>query len=63
MFKQRWLAFLEEACWERLWDGFPEQARHEVMQQYARLMARAAVERIRSLRKQAEGSDEPHHGC
>jgi len=63
MVKQQGLAFLEEERLERLWDGFPEPARREVMQQYARLMARAAVERIRAQRRQAEGSDEPNHGC
>jgi len=63
MVKQQWLAFLEEERLERLWDGFPEPARHEVVQQYARLMGRAAVERIRALTRQAEGSDEANHGC
>ena len=63
MAKQRWLAFLEEEYLERLWDGFPEPARHEVVQQYARLMGRAALERIRALTRQAEGSDEPNPRC
>ena len=61
MMKQQWLAFLDEECLERLWDRFPEPARHEVVQQYARLMGRAVVARIRALTRPAEGSDEPNH--
>ena len=48
--KQRQLAIFEQASLEALWDRFPESAREEVTQQYARLMARASVERIRALR-------------
>ena len=51
MIKQRRLAFLEQECLEALWERFPEQAREEVTQHYARLLARASVERIRALRK------------
>ena len=65
MFKQRGLAFLETECLEALWEQFPESARHEVTQHYARLMARAAVERIRALRtnqKNREVGDESSDG-
>ena len=54
MIKQRRLAFLEQECLEALWERFPEQAREEVTRHYARLMARASVERIRALRKNEE---------
>ena len=65
MFKQRGLAFLETECLEALWEQFPEHARREVTQQYARLMARASVERIRALRtsqKNREVRDESNDG-
>lgn len=64
MIKQRRLAFLETECLEALWERFPEQARREVTQPYARLMACASVERIRALRtrpKNREVSDESSH--
>ena len=50
MDKQRHLAIFEQASLEVLWERFPESAREEVTQQYARLMARASVEQIRALR-------------
>jgi hypothetical protein len=59
MFKQRRLAFIEEGQLERLWKEFPEQARSEVTQHYARLMGRTAVQRIRRLRKKQEAGNEP----
>lgn len=62
MFKQRWLELFEPERLERLWEGFPEQARREVTHQYARLMARTSVRRIRALRKKQEAGDEPNHG-
>jgi hypothetical protein len=65
MVKQRQLAFLETECLEALWEQFPEQARREVTQHYARLMARASVARIRALRanpKNREVGDEPSDG-
>jgi len=58
MFKQRRLAFIEEGQLERLWKEFPEQARSEVTQHYARLMARTAVQRIRQLRERQEADNE-----
>ena len=65
MIKQRRLAFLETECLETLWEQFPEQARREVAQHYARLMARASVERIQALKanqKNREVSDESSDG-
>ncbi len=59
MFKQRQLAFIVEGQLERLWKEFPEQARSEVTQHYARLMARTAVQRIRQLREKQESGNEP----
>jgi len=57
MIKQRRLAFLEQEYLEVLWERFPEQARKEVTRYYARLMARASVERIRALRKTEENRE------
>ena len=57
MMKQQRLAFLEQECVETLWEQFPEHAREEVTQHYARLMARASVARIRALRKNEENRE------
>lgn len=65
MIKQRWLAFLEPEYLESLWEQFPLQARDEVTAQFARLMARTSVARIRALRrdnKNLEVSDESDDG-
>ena len=62
MFKQRRLEFVEEEWLEALWERFPEQARREVTEQYARLMARTLVQRIRMLRTKQEAGDEPNEG-
>ena len=65
MMKQRCLAFLNQESLEALWERFPEPAREEVTQHYARLMARASVERIRALRNHEENrevGDEPNEG-
>ncbi len=59
MFKQRQLAFIEGSQLERLWQAFPEQARSEVTQHYARLMARTVVQRIRQLQAKQEADNEP----
>ncbi len=59
MFKQRRLMFIEETQLETLWEAFPESARSEVTQHYARLMARTAVQRIRQLREKQEADNEP----
>ena len=58
MFKQRQLAFTEQRQLERLWAELPEQARSEVTQHYARLMARTAVQRIHQLREKPEAGNE-----
>ena len=64
MMKQQRLAFLEQDCLETLWEQFPEQAREEVTQQVARLMARALVAQIRALRadNNPEVSDDSSDG-
>ena len=65
MIKQRRLAFFEQECLEALWEQFPEPARYEVTQHYARLMACASVERIQALRThetKREVSDESSNG-
>ena len=59
MFKQRRLMFIEETQLETLWEEFPEAARSEVTQHYARLMARTAVQRIRQVREKQEADNEP----
>ena len=61
MSKQQRLAFTEEEQLARLWEAFPEPARREVTQHYARLMARTAVQRIRQLQAKQEADDEPGH--
>ena len=58
MFKQKWLEFIESERLEELWEDFPEAARCEVTQHYARMMARKTVQRIRELRKKREAGDE-----
>jgi hypothetical protein len=65
MIRQKQLAFLEQEGHEALWERFPELARQEVTQHYARLMARASVTRIRALRTnetKREVSDESRDG-
>jgi hypothetical protein len=65
MMKQQRLAFLEQECLETLWEQFPEQARDEITQQVARLMARALVAQIRALRADndnPEVSDDSNNG-
>jgi hypothetical protein len=65
MVKQIRLAFLEENGLETLWEQFPERQRDEVTQQWARLMARASLARIRALRSREttqEVSDESRDG-
>lgn len=65
MVKQIRLAFLEENGLETLWEQFPKREQDEVTQQWARLMARASLERIRALRRREttqEVSDESRDG-
>jgi len=58
MLKQKWLKLFDPESLETLWEAFPESARREVTRQYARLMARTSVQRIRALRKKREADDE-----
>jgi hypothetical protein len=58
--EQRWLAFIEEEGLEGLWEGFPEPARREVTQRYARLMAQMLAARVRKATGVQEASDEPN---
>ena len=53
MRKQMWLEFIEQEGWEALWAGFPEQARSEVTELYARLMA---AERVISAKEVCDES-------
>jgi hypothetical protein len=55
MRKQMWLEFIEREGLETLWADFPEQARSEVTELYARLMAQILAERVSSAK---EGCDE-----
>ena len=57
--KQHRLAFIEEEQLETLWKAFPEAARSEVAQHYARVMARTVVQRLRQLQTKQEADDEP----
>ena len=59
MHKQLWLECIEQEDAERLWDRFPEQAREEVTQQYARLMAQWLVRRVQQAKRTQEVGDEP----
>jgi hypothetical protein len=42
MHQERWLPFLPEECLETVWEQLSESGRREVVEIYARLMARAA---------------------
>jgi hypothetical protein len=56
MRKQMWLEFIEQEDWEGLWAGFPEQARSEVTELYARLMAQILAERVISAKEVCDES-------
>ena len=60
MAEQRWLAFIEKERLEGLWEGFPEPARREVTQRYARLMAQMLAARVRQATGVKEAGDEPN---
>jgi len=65
MIKQRRLPFVESEYLDSLWEKLPNQARDEVIEHYARLMARASVTRIRALRDNKENrevNDESNDG-
>ena len=57
--KQLWLDLIEQENLEALWEGFPEEARSEVTQQYARLMAQILAARVRRGKSAKEVGDEP----
>ena len=56
--KQLWLDLIEQENLEALWEGFPEEARSEVTQQYARLMAQILAARVRRGKSAKEVGDE-----
>ena len=56
MRKQMWLEFIEQEGLEALWAGFPEQARSEVTELYARLMAQILAERVSSAKEVCDES-------
>jgi len=56
MQKQLWRDLIEQEDIEALWEGFPDQARREVTQQYARLMAQRLAARVQQAK---EVGDEP----
>ena len=58
MHKQMWLEFIEREGLEALWAGFPEEARSEVTELYARLMAQILAERVRGVYSAKEVCDE-----
>jgi hypothetical protein len=57
--KQLWLDLIEQENLEALWEGFPEEARSEVTQQYARLMAQILAARVQRGKSAKEVGDEP----
>ena len=59
MHKQLWLEFIEQESFEAFREGFPEQARSEVTQQYARLLAQMLAARVSEARAQMERGNEP----
>ncbi len=59
MHKQLWLELIEQEGLEALWEGFPEQARTEVTQRYARLMAQMLAARVSQATLEKEACDEP----
>jgi hypothetical protein len=57
--KQLWLELIEQEDIEALWEGFPEEARREVTQQVARLMAQKLAARVQQGKGAKEVGDEP----
>ena len=51
MQQQLWLEGIEQGNVEKLWAGFPEQARAEVTRQYARLMAQWLAARVQQAKE------------
>ncbi len=58
MQKQQWLEFIEQEDLEALWEGFPEPARTQVTQRYARLMAQMLAARVGKATLEKEAGDE-----
>ncbi len=54
MHRQRWLGFVQQELLESLWDRCPEEARRQVTEHYARLLARMLAKRL-----EKQGSTEP----
>jgi len=59
MQEQLWLGFIEQEELEALWEGFPEQARREVTELYARLMAQRLAAHMAKATLEKEACDEP----
>lgn len=59
MHRQLWLECIEQEDAQRLWERFPEQARAEVTQQYARLMVQWLVKLVQQAKRVPEVGDEP----
>ncbi len=59
MHKQLWLEFIEQEDLEALWENFPEAARAEVTQGYARLMAQSLAVNVGQAKLKKEACDEP----
>ncbi len=59
MHKQLWLEFIEQEGLEALWEGFPEKAREEVTELYARLMAQSLAAHVGKATLEKEACDEP----
>ena len=57
--QQLWLEFIEQENIEALWESIPEQARSQVTQQYARLMAQQLAARVQQGKSTKEVGDEP----
>ena len=58
--KQLWLELIGQENIEALWEGFPEQARTEVTQQVARLMAQRLAACVQQGKGAKEVGDEPN---
>lgn len=56
--KQLLLELIESEDIEALWEGFPEEARKEVTQQYARLMVQRLAARVQQGKDAKEVGDE-----
>ena len=59
MQKQLWRDLIEQEDIEALWEGFPDQARRQLTQQYAWLMAQRLAARVQQAKAAKEVGDEP----